>query len=218
MKNRYLVLGLSVVLALALAVPALGGPSNPVASLSASAKSVANKALKKAKTAQKKAEAAQTTANSAQSEANTANTAAGKAQTTANSALTAANSAGTAAKTAQTAADKAQTTANGAKTAADAAQTTANEAKTLGEAAFSDMTLVSGESVDGTGQTAFASAGCPSGYEPTGGGFILNGSDSAKVRVDLSTQYIGAWIVSAENVTAHNGESWELSATVNCID
>jgi len=52
MKKRYTVLGLSLVLALALAVPALGGPSNPIASVSASVKSIANKALKKAKAAQ----------------------------------------------------------------------------------------------------------------------------------------------------------------------
>jgi membrane protein involved in colicin uptake len=98
MKSRYVVLFLSLVLAIALAVPALGGPTNPVASLSASVKSIANKALKKAKTAQ-------TAANSAQ-------TAAKNAQTTADSA--------------QTAAKNAQTTADAAKSAAAAAQSTAN--------------------------------------------------------------------------------------------
>ena len=45
MKSRYTVLFLSLVLALALAVPALGGPTNPIASISASVKSTANKAL-----------------------------------------------------------------------------------------------------------------------------------------------------------------------------
>jgi hypothetical protein len=98
MKSRYTVLFLSLVLALALAVPALGGPMNPIASISSSAKSIANKALKKAKAAQK-------TANTALSTANTANATAG---------------------TAQTEAKKAQTTAETAKTAAAAAQTTAN--------------------------------------------------------------------------------------------
>ena len=217
MKNRYLVLGLSVVLALALAVPALGGPSNPVASLSASVKSVANKALKKAKTAQKTAEAAQNAANSAQTAANSAGTAAGKAQTTANGALTAANGAGTAAKAAQTAADKAQTTANSAQTAANAAQTTANAAKTLGENAFSATDLEGGEPVSGAGESAFAGVGCPEGFSPTGGGFVLSGTDSPKVRVDVSTQYLNGWIASADNVTGHAGGNWELSATVNCI-
>ncbi len=45
MKKRYTVLGLSVFLALALAVPALGGPSDPIAQVAGSG----GKALKKAK-------------------------------------------------------------------------------------------------------------------------------------------------------------------------
>jgi hypothetical protein len=51
---------------LALAVPALGGPSNPIASVSASVKQTATKALKKAKAAQKTANSALSAANSAQ--------------------------------------------------------------------------------------------------------------------------------------------------------
>ena len=42
MKKRYTVLGLTVVFALALAVPALGGPTNPLASASKSVQSIAN--------------------------------------------------------------------------------------------------------------------------------------------------------------------------------
>jgi hypothetical protein len=99
MKKRYTVLGLSAFLALALVVPALGGPLNPVANISASAKSIANKALKKAK-------AAQTAANNAQSSANSAASAASGAQTTANSAKTAAAAA-------QTTATEALNSANG---------------------------------------------------------------------------------------------------------
>src|SRR6478672_3604120 len=98
MRKRYLVLGLSVLLALALAVPALGGPSNPVAGASATAKAIAQKALKKAKQAQK-------TANTAKSTANTALSNAAAAQSTANSAQTSADSA-------QTAADAANANAN----------------------------------------------------------------------------------------------------------
>jgi hypothetical protein len=210
MKNRYLVFGLSIILALALAVPALGGPTNPIASLSASAKSIANKALKKAKTAQKKAESAQkkaesaqTSANNAQTTANTANTAAGKAQTTANGAQTSATAASTAAKAAQTAADK--------------AQATANEAKGLALEAFTKTDFESGSPDSGSGETAIAAAGCAEGFEPTGGGFVLAGTDSNKVRVDLSSQYLNGWIVSAENIAGHAGENWELSATVSCI-
>jgi membrane protein involved in colicin uptake len=97
-KNRYFLLGGTIVLALSLAVPALGGPSNPIASVSASAKKTANRALRAAA-------AAQDTAN--------------KAQTTANTALTTAN-------TAKTTADKAQVDATAAKAAAAAAQATAD--------------------------------------------------------------------------------------------
>lgn len=67
--KRYLVLGLGVVLAVSLSVPALGGPSNPVANGAASAKKIANKALKKAKKANQKAAAAQTSADAAQASA-----------------------------------------------------------------------------------------------------------------------------------------------------
>jgi hypothetical protein len=99
MRHRYLVLGLSAFLALALAVPALGGPSNPVADVSATAKKTAKKALKKSKKAQQSADAAQQSANQAQNAAEGAQGTADGAQT--------------AAEAAQAAADAAQATANG---------------------------------------------------------------------------------------------------------
>jgi hypothetical protein len=86
MKKRYIVLGLGAFLALALAVPALGGPSNPIANSAANAKKTAKKALKTAN-------AAQSSANAAQSDANSASDAAAAAQTTADSAQAAANAA-----------------------------------------------------------------------------------------------------------------------------
>jgi hypothetical protein len=58
MSKRYLVLGLSAVLALAVAVPAIGQSSDPTATTSASAKKTAKKALKKAKQAKKLAQQA----------------------------------------------------------------------------------------------------------------------------------------------------------------
>jgi hypothetical protein len=85
MKKRYTVLGLSVFLAIALAVPALGGPSNPVAHTAS--------ALSKAKKAIGLANSAQGTANTALSTANAAKTAAATAQTAANAAKTAADAA-----------------------------------------------------------------------------------------------------------------------------
>jgi hypothetical protein len=93
MNRRYLVLGLSSVLALSLAVPALGGPSSPIATISGSAKKVAKKALRAATAAQDTANQALSTANSANSLANTANTAAKAAQTSANNAQTSADAA-----------------------------------------------------------------------------------------------------------------------------
>jgi hypothetical protein len=86
MNRRYLVLGLSAVLALSLAVPALGGPSSPIASISGSAKKVAKKALTKA-------DQALSTANSANTLANTANTTAKGAQTAAAAAQASADAA-----------------------------------------------------------------------------------------------------------------------------
>jgi hypothetical protein len=88
MRRRYIVFGLSATLALALAVPALGGPSNPVASSAASAKKLANKALRKANEANAAAQSAQSTANQALSTAQSAQNAAQSAQTTANQANT----------------------------------------------------------------------------------------------------------------------------------
>jgi cytoskeletal protein RodZ len=203
MRNRYLVLGLSIVLALALAVPALGGPTNPVASISASVKSIANKALKKAKAAQKTANAAQAAANAAQSTANSASTAANKAQTTANGAQTTANSALTSAGKAQKAAEEAQATAN-------AAQASANTK-------FDHTNFENGSPTSGSGESAIVGVGCPEGEVPSGGGFVLAGTDSNKVRVDLSSQYLNGWIVSADNIAGHGGENWELSAVAVCI-
>jgi hypothetical protein len=93
MNRRYLVLGLSSVLALSLAVPALGGPSSPIATVSGSAKKVAKKALAAANAAQGTADQALSTANSANSLANTANNNAKAAQTAANNAQTSADAA-----------------------------------------------------------------------------------------------------------------------------
>jgi hypothetical protein len=93
MNRRYIVLGLSAVLALSLAVPALGGPSSPIASISGSAKKVAKKALNAANAAQGTANQALTTANSANTLANTANTNAKAAQTAATAAQASADAA-----------------------------------------------------------------------------------------------------------------------------
>lgn len=218
MKKRYTVLGLSVVLALALAVPAMGGPTNPLASASKSVQSIANQALKKAKAAQKTATAAQTTANSASSAASGASSAAEKAQTTANAAQKTANTAQTTANTAQTTATTAQTTAttalataNAAKTAAATAQSTAESAKTIAEGKMSGEVHVEGEV-----GTTIGFANCPEGKVPTGGGFIVSGTDANKATVTESTQYLNSWVAAADQIQGTSGSTWSVTATVNC--
>ena len=80
MKRGYLVLALIALLAVALAVPALGGSARTTAKTSASVKKTAKKALKKAENAQEAANAAQGSANAAQGVANAAQSSADAAQ------------------------------------------------------------------------------------------------------------------------------------------
>jgi hypothetical protein len=204
MKKRYTVLGLSLVLALALAVPAMGGPTNPLASASKSVQSIANQALKKAKAAQKTANAAQTTANSASSAASSAGNAAEKAQNTATAAQKAASAA-------QTTANSALSTATAAKTAAATAQSTAESAKTIAESKMSGEVHVEGEV-----GTTIGFANCPTGKVPTGGGFVVSGTDANKATVTESTQYLNSWVAAADQIQGTSGSTWSVTATVNC--
>jgi membrane protein involved in colicin uptake len=198
MRKRYLVLGLSVFLALALAVPALGGPSNPVAGASATAKAIAQKALKKAKAAQK-------TANQAKSTANTALSNAAAAQSTANSAQSDANQAKTAAAAAQTSADNAQT-------AADAANANANTR-------YNSVTEVSGgATADDTSSPKSAFATCPAGSDPTGGGYSIGGTTpgGAVVTSQHVQLYGGGWFASARTQQGLGATSWSIAAFAEC--
>src|SRR5215203_1083205 len=204
MKKRYTVLGLSLVLALALSVPALGGPSNPVASVSASVKSIATKALKKAK-------AAQTAANNAQNTANSASAAAANAQKDATAGQKDAAAAQKAANAAQGTANTALGTANAAKTAAAAAQASADKALNVANGKMSGEVQVEGDE-----GTTFGIAGCPSGKVPTGGGFIITGANNNAATVTESSQYGSAWIVFAKQIEGTSGATWGTVATVNC--
>jgi hypothetical protein len=186
MKSRYTVLFLSLVLALALAVPALGGPMNPIASISSSIKSTANKALKKAKAAQK-------TANTALSTANTANATAGTAQTEA--------------KKAQTTANSAQTTANEAKTAAATAQTTANSK-------FGTTVTEFGKFEPGT-TSAASIVSCPAGSEVTGGGFQVGGEGANEVVPTFDSSYGDAWAITVERIPS-GSKSWSVQGIAVC--
>ncbi|MGN6558578.1 MAG: hypothetical protein ACTHLH_11300 [Solirubrobacterales bacterium] len=184
-----------------------------MASISASVKSIANKALKKAKAAQKTANSALNAANSAQSTANSANTAAANASKEAKAAQTTAN-------TAQTAAKNAQTTADAAKSAAAAAQGTANEAKTLAASKLGTTEFVGGPTSE-TNTTAFklASASCPEGSVATGGGFEVGPTSAAASQVTVSTQnsaiYGPGWLVTANAISGMT-PNWNLKSIAVC--
>ena len=187
MKSRYVVLSLSVVLALALAVPALGGPTNPLASISASVKQTANKALKKAKNAQTTANSALAVAGAAQSDATKAGTSAKNAQTTANTALT---------------------TANSAKTAAAAAQTTANsKLKTT----FSEFGPTEGPNTT----SGFSIVGCPTGSQLTGGGYETSGTGFNQVVATFNSSYGNAWLAALARIPGQ-ASTWNVRAVAVC--
>jgi hypothetical protein len=201
MKRRYTVLFLSLVLALALAVPALGGPNNPIASISATVKQTATKALKKANAAQK-------TANTAQSTANSALGAANKAQLTADGAQKAATAAQGTANTAQATANAAKTAADAAKAAADAAQATADTK--LGET-FSEF----GNTDAGNTTNGSSIAECPGASEVTGGGYETAG-DGANEAVPIFTAAYGdAWLAGLERIPGGTN-TWSVRAIVTC--
>jgi membrane protein involved in colicin uptake len=201
MKRRYIVLSLSLVLALALAVPALGGPGNPVASMSASVKQIATKALKRAK-------AAQTTANTALSTANNAQSDAAKAQSTANNAQKAAG-------TAQTAANTAQATANGAKKAAEDAQAAANAAQATANSKLGETFSEFG-SFDGPNTTSgVAIAECPGESEVTGGGYETSGEGSDEIVPFYTASYGDAWLAGLNRIPGGT-QTWSVRAIVTC--
>lgn len=206
MKKRCAILGLGVLLALSLAVPALGGPTNPIASVSASAKAIAIKALKKAKAAEKTANIALSTAQSASTTANAANSAAAAASGEAKKAQTTANEA-------KTAATNAQTTANSAKAAAEAANANANNR-------IKETTEVIGTANPSSGTNATteksSSAECPAGQFVLGGGYFVNG-EAEHVTVTTSDPalfYGNGWF--AEGHAISGTPSWSIQTDVMC--
>jgi hypothetical protein len=203
MSKRYAVLGLSVVLALALAVPALGGPSNPVASASASVKKIANKALKIAKAAQSTANTALSTANSAQSDAKSASAEAKKAQTTANNAQTAAN-------TAKATADAAKASAAAAATAAAAAEANANTRVKDSHEVFGTA------SASNTVTSKSSSADCASSEPVLGGGFFVGGEANLVTVTSSDAQLYGhGWFAAGQAIGAGT-PTWSITAVVMC--
>jgi type IV secretory pathway VirB10-like protein len=210
MNRRYAILGLAVFLALALAVPALGGPSNPVADVSATAKSIANKALKKAKNAQNTANTANSTANNALTEAKNALTEAKKGVTNAATAQTEAKKGVTNAATAQNSANAAKAAADAAQAAADAANANANNRIQSAHEVFGTSTATNTE----TSKTA--SAVCPAGEVTLGGGHSMGGAGTNSVTVTDSEElfYGNGWFIAASAITGT--PSWSLQALAVC--
>lgn len=207
MKRRYVVLSLAAVLALALSVPAFGGPTNIVSALT-NVKKTANKALKQAKAANAAAAAAQTTANTAESDASAASSAAKKAQTTATEGVTAA-------KAAQTTANSALGTANSAKADAAAAKTAAAAAQATANSKFGSTFTETGESSGVSANTATVVSVCPSGSAVTGGGYSLAGTGAREVVSTFNGPYGVAWIAAAGRIPG-GANTWEITAFAQC--
>jgi multidrug efflux pump subunit AcrA (membrane-fusion protein) len=204
MRNRYLVLGLSAFLALALAVPAMGGPGNPVSSGATALKDTASKALKKARAANSKAKAAQASADAAQNTADKAVSDAKAAQTTANGA--------------QTSANNAKTAADAAKAAADAAQASANTAQATADSKFGSVSNVEGAaSPSDNSNKSLVLAGCPTGTALAGGGYIVSGAGGVDAVPQLNSAYLQAWAVTALD-QGTNGSNWSITASARCLD
>jgi membrane protein involved in colicin uptake len=174
-----------------------------VASISASAKSTANKALKKAKAAQSTATAAQNSANSAQNSANSAQSDATKALNEA--------------KKAQTTGTNAQNTANTAKTTADAAKAAAAAAEANANTRIKESTQVSESVAESATTPKFTSVSCPSGEPVLGGGFSVGG-ESNKVTVTQSEEqlYGGGWFTDASTINGQGAPSWSLLVFAVC--
>jgi len=211
MSKRYAILGLSLVFALALAVPALGGPSNPIASVSATVKQTANKALKKAKTAQQ-------TANSASSAAGTAQSDADKALTEAKKALTTGTGAQATATAAKAAADAAQGSANSAKAAADAAAAAAAAAEANANTRIKSSVQTAKASASNTDLAKTASATCDAGQPVLGGGFSVGGASVNKIAVNSSQAlfYGGGWFAAGETIAGQGAPTWSITAYAMC--
>jgi hypothetical protein len=197
-RRRYVVLGGSVFLALAIAVPALGGPSNPVAHSAATLKQVKK------------------TANTALNTANAANAAAGAAQNTANQAKSAAAAADTKASNAQTSADA-------AKAAADAAQATANTANGKADTAlatkFDTVDQVAGttSALNSADKLAPLPANCPNSDNAAGGGYQTAGAGANEVTPTINIPYGLSWFVFMSEIGGGTANTWSVQAFSTCM-
>lgn len=198
MKKRYVILGLSVVLALALAVPAFGGPTNPIASV----KKTAQKALKNANAAKKTAKSALTAAESATAGVKGVETDVNKANTEI--------------KKLQTSVTTAQTTANSAKTIAEQAKAAAAAAEANANTRIKDSVEKFGTTTAASEATKFASVSCGENSPTLGGGYEVGGAaDKAVVNISEENLYEDGWFVGSQQINGQAG-AWSLRAIAIC--
>jgi hypothetical protein len=226
MKSRYIVLGFSLVLVLAIAVPALGVPRQ-LRSGSSATKALAKKALKAAVAAQHLAEAAQNSVGTAQTTATAAQTTAGTAQGTAGTAQAAATSAKSAASTAQATAAVAKATAGTAQTAATEAQTTATAVETTANTALTaaqTASVLAASKFGGIKENSIvaSSAGsgpnekvglvtCPGNSKVISGGFEIT---KGAAEPHFSKMRENGWVVAAQS----GGNTFTMVVFAYCLE
>jgi len=219
-KRRHLLVGFTVVLAISLAVPALGAGSlagvktlarkayaaaTGAQSTASNAQQVAGNAVDAAKTAQGVATNAANKASAAETAANAAQTTVGTAQATASAAQNAAGAAQAAAVGAQGTATNAQNTATTAKATADAAATAAG-----GKFGHIESTEPAA-SVTKQNNIKEAIVSCPAGTTVVAGGYHFT-SGTAEVHVDEATGNNG-WRVQAQS----GGDPFDFVVTAMCL-
>lgn len=198
MRKRYVILGLSVVLALALAVPAFGGPTNPIASV----KKTAQKALKNA--------------NAAKKTANSALTAAESATAGVKGVETEVNKANTEIKKLQTSVTTAQNTANSAKTIAEQAKAAAAAAEANANTRIKDSVEKFGTTTPESESTKFASVSCGANSPTLGGGYEVGGASVSAVTISEENLYEDGWFVGSSKIAGTPAGAWSLRAIAIC--
>lgn len=195
MRSRALVL--SLVLALAVAVPALGGPffSHPskVASILALARKDTKKALQNAKAAKAIAEGGTTAASQA---ARTA---------------TEAKNAGQQAKGVL---DTLPASLAAAKTATDSAEQIANAASTSAATKMGQEVAV--RQVIESKESPTITANCPDNKVATGGGFTISGGEREAIPTLVGGFGLKQWIVIGTQVLSGHPNRWTIEAAGFC--
>jgi hypothetical protein len=225
MKRRHVILGCGVVLALALAVPALGGPLALRSGGSTNVRllSQAKRVLKAATGAQRLAEAALSAAQGAQATAGEAKSAAQGAKAPADAAKSAATAAQNIAAGAEAEANGALGTANSALSATFAADASIQPTEIAAEQARNTASLKvkgvlpvrgpDGGGVPAGGDTKFSHAVCPAGKLPVGLGFEIT-EDAAEPHLLNALPQFNENVVLAQSA----GNPFQIRAFGGCLE